>query len=90
MIDRNQEILKRRRAGESFAGIGKSFGISSVRVRQIVEREETRLHRAAELDQAAVLSEQPNVLHLPPRLRGMLARACGKPDITPQDVIALD
>lgn len=90
MRDRNLNILERRRSGQSFAAIGKLFGISSVRVRQIVDREEARLQRAAELSKAAALPQQPNVLQLPPRLRSMLAKACGKPDFVPQDVIALD
>jgi hypothetical protein len=90
MRDRNLKILEHRRSGQSFAAIGELFGISSVRVRQVVEREEARLQRAAELSQAAALRQQPNVLHLPPRLRSMLAKACGKTDFTPQDVIALD
>lgn len=90
MRDRNLKILERRRSGQSFAAIGKLFGVSSVRVRQIVAREEARLQRAAELSQAAALQEQPNVLHLPPRLRNMLAKACGKSDFTPEDVVALD
>ncbi|MGY2939555.1 hypothetical protein ACVWZ6_009157 [Bradyrhizobium sp. GM6.1] len=50
----------------------------------------SRLQCAAELSQAAALPQQPNILHLPPRLRSMLAKACGKAEFTPQDVISLD
>lgn len=89
MQDRNLQMLERRRSGDSFADIGRSFGISSVRVRQIIEREEARLKRAEELRQAAELPQQPNVLHLPPGLRRKLARVCGKTDFTPEDVVAL-
>jgi hypothetical protein len=46
--------------------------------------------RALELSQAAAMQQQPNVSHLPPRLRGMLAKACGKADFSPEDVVALD
>lgn len=90
MRERNLEILERHRSGQSFAAIGKVFGISSVRVRQIVAREEARRRRAAELSQAAASQQQPNLLHLRPRLRSMLAKACGKDDFSSQDVIALD
>ncbi|WP_143274701.1 hypothetical protein [Bradyrhizobium canariense] len=65
------------------------MGISAPRVRQIVEREQARQQRAAELVQAAALPEQPNILHLPPRLRAMMARACDKQDFKPQDILDL-
>ncbi|MDA9448275.1 hypothetical protein XI01_16390 [Bradyrhizobium sp. CCBAU 21360] len=90
MSARNLTILERRRSGESLAAIARSYGISSVRVRQIVKREEDRLQRAAELEEGMASPQQPNILLLPPWLRRDLAKECGKPDFTPQDVVALD
>lgn len=87
---RNLEILERRRNRESFASIGKFFGLSVVRVRQIFEREDARAKRTAELEEAVTLPQQPNPLQLPPRLRDLLAQLCGKPDFTPANVMALD
>ena len=87
---RNQQILERRQNGESFYSIGKSFDISAARVKQIFEREDGRVKRAAELAEAATLSQQPNPLQLPARLRELLAKVCGKPDFTPDDVMGLD
>jgi hypothetical protein len=90
MSERNLKILDRRRSGETLAAIAQSYGISLARVRQIIEREGARLRRAAELREAAASPQQPSLLLLSPRLRSMLAKACGKPDFTPHDVIALD
>jgi len=87
---RNQQILERRQSGESFYSIGKSLGISGVRAKQIFTREDARVKRAAELAEAAGLPEQPNPLQLPARLRDLLAKVCGKPDFTPEDLMALD
>ena len=88
--DRNRQIIERRRSGESFSAIGTALGISRERVRQIVEREERREQRAQELEEAARLSQQPNPLQLPPRLRNMLAKLFGTPDFTLDDVAALE
>jgi hypothetical protein len=90
MTERNLRMLARRRSGESFATIARSYGISSTRVRQIIDREDARLRRAAELKEAATSPQQPSILLLPPRLRSMLAKVCGRSDFTPQDVIELD
>ncbi len=90
MRDRNLNIWDLRRSGQSFAAIGRLFGISPARVQQIVAREESRHLRALELSQAATMQQQSNVLHLRPCLRAMLAKACGKADFTPQDVVELD
>ena len=87
---RNQKILKRRRMGQSWASIGKSFGISAARVRYIFEREESRMKRAQELAEAARLPQQPNAVQLPPRLRDLVAVICGKQDFTPDDVMEVD
>jgi hypothetical protein len=88
--DRNRQIIERRRSGESFSAIGSALGISRERVREIVKREERRDQRAQELEEAARLPQQPNPLQLPPRLRNMLAELCGKPNFTPDDVVALE
>jgi hypothetical protein len=81
--DRNRQIIERRRSGESFGTIGTALGISRERVRQIVEREERREQRAQELEEAPRLPQQPNPLQLPPRLRDMLAKLFGTPDLRP-------
>jgi hypothetical protein len=88
--DRNRQIIERRRSDESFSAIGTALGISRERVREIVEREERRDRRARELEEAARLSQQPNPLQLPLRLRNMLAKLFGTPDFTPDDVVALE
>lgn len=88
--DRNRDIFQRRASGETYAAIGKAYSISTARVRDIISREETRLAREAELKEAARLPQQPNYLHLPPRLRKSLAKACGKEEFRPEDVVALD
>ena len=88
--DRNRQIIERRRSGESFSAIGSALGISRERVREIVKREERRDQCARELEEAARLPQQPNPLQLPPRLRNMLAELCGKPNFTPDDVVALE
>ncbi|RUW18220.1 hypothetical protein, partial [Mesorhizobium sp. M4B.F.Ca.ET.013.02.1.1] len=87
---RNQEILERRRAGETFAAIARDFGISQPRVRQVFEREEKRELRRRELAEADRRPDQPNPLQLEPRLRAMLAEFYGKADFTPDDIEALE
>lgn len=86
--DRNQTMMMRRRAGSPYREIAIAFGVSSARVRQIVEREEKRDERARELELAATLSQQPNPYHLQPRLRAALSSLLGKSDFTPEDVQA--
>ena len=88
--DRNRQIIERHRSGVSFSAIGSAFGISRERVREIFERGERREQRAQELEEAALLPQQPNPLQLPPRLRNMLAKLFGTPDFTPDDVAALE
>src|SRR5713226_942939 len=88
--DRNRQIIERHRSGESFSAIGSALGISRERVREIFEREERSDQRARELEEAARLPQQPNPVQLPPRLRNMLAKLFGRPDFTPDDVVALE
>jgi hypothetical protein len=88
--ERNREILERRRAGETFAALAREFGISLPRIRQIFEREQKKDERRQELAEAARRPDQPNPLHLEPRLRSMLVEFCGKTDFTPDDVEALE
>ena len=83
---RNQEILKRRRTGETFAALARDYGVSGPRVRQIVEREEKKEQRRQELADADRRPDQPNLLHLEPRIREILAEFCGKAEFTPDDV----
>jgi len=83
-------MMELRRAGETWVALGKAFGVSLGRARQIVERVEEQDARARELEEADRRPQQPNPLHLPPRLRAMLAKECGKPDFTPEDILALD
>lgn len=83
---RNREILKRRRAGETFSAIAKDFGVSRERARQIFEREEKREARRLELAEADRRPDQPNPLHLTPWVRSMVAEVCGKAEFTPDDV----
>lgn len=54
-VDRSRAIRRswRRLCGESFASLGASLDISTVRVRQIFQREDARAKRAAELAEAA-------------------------------------
>jgi hypothetical protein len=73
--ERNREIVKRRRAGATFPAIAKAYGISTERVRQIFA--------LAEADRRP---DQPNLLHLEPWERAMLANFCGKAEFTPDDV----
>jgi len=86
--DRNREILRRRRAGETFTSIARDYGISIPRVRQIFEREEAKEQRQAELAEADRRPDQPNPLHLDPYVRGILAEFCGTAAFTPDDVEA--
>ncbi len=83
---RNQEILKRRRAGETFSALATDFGVSRERARQIFEREERKERRELELAEADRRPDQPNLLHLEPTVRSMLAKVCGKAEFTPDDV----
>lgn len=45
--DRNAALVAAADAGESLASLGRRFGVSPHRVRQIVERERSRLDLAA-------------------------------------------
>ncbi|MCA1967497.1 MAG: hypothetical protein LDL42_00080 [Rhizobium sp.] len=83
---RNREILKRRRAGETFFTLAKDFGVSRERARQIFEREERKEQRELELVEADRRPDQPNFLHLNPRVRSIVAEVCGKAEFTPDDV----
>lgn len=51
-------------------------------MRQIFEREQEKDERRQELAEAARRPDQPNPLHLEPRLRSMLVEFCGKTDFT--------
>lgn len=44
-MDRNAEILARRKRGETLQSIGQSYGVSRERIRQIVEAEKVRQER---------------------------------------------
>lgn len=48
MPERNQEIGRRRRAGETYRTIAESYGIGAHRARMIAEKEERRDRRAEE------------------------------------------
>lgn len=84
--DRNKEIVKRRRAGATFSAIARDYGISAPRVREIFEREVKREQRQQELAEADRRPDQPNLLHLEPWERAVLADLCGKAEFTPDDV----
>lgn len=84
--ERNREIMQRRRDGATFSALAKDYGISAPRVRQIFDREVKRELRQQELAEADRRTDQPNLLHLEPRLRAMLADFCGKAEFTPDDV----
>ena len=84
--ERNREILKRRRAGETFAAIARDHSVSVPRVRQIFDREERLDLRRNELAEADRRADQPNLLHLDPWVRQLLAEFCGKAEFTPDDV----
>lgn len=84
--ERNREILRRRRAGETFPALARDYQISRERVRQIVEREDRREQRQTELAKADSRPDQPNPLHLERHERRILAEFCGKADFTPDDV----
>ena len=88
--ERNRQILERRRAGDSVAGIARDFGVSAPRVRQILKREEPREIRRNELLEAGRRPDQPNALHLAPKLRAKLGAICKKDDFTPSDIEALE
>jgi hypothetical protein len=84
--ERNREILRRRRAGETFPALARDYQISRERVRQIVEREDRKEQRQTELAEADSRPDQPNPLHLEPHERRILAEFCGKAEFTPDDV----
>lgn len=84
--ERNREIVKRRRAGATFPALAKHYGISTERVRQIFAREVRKELRQQELAEADRRPDQPNLLHLEPGVRAMLADFCGKAEFTPDDV----
>ena len=56
--DRNLEIIKARRNGETFAEIGRCFGLSSSRVQQIVRRNERNEREAKRYSGLAGLSHR--------------------------------
>ncbi len=84
--ERNREILRRRRAGETFPALARHYQISLERVRQIVEREDRKEQRQTELAEADSRPNQPNPLHLEPHERRILAEFCCKAEFTPDDV----
>jgi hypothetical protein len=84
--ERNREIVKRRRAGATFPALAKAYGISTERVRQIFAQEVKKERRQQELAEADRRPDQPNLLHLEPWERAMLANFCGKAEFTPDDV----
>ncbi|HGJ9216205.1 hypothetical protein ACM7ZK_30840 [Pseudomonas aeruginosa] len=84
--ERNREILRRRRAGETFPALARDYQISRERVRQIFEREDRKEQRQTELAEADSRPDQPNPLHLEPYERRILAEFCGKVEFTPDDV----
>ncbi|MFC1845807.1 hypothetical protein ACFLYM_00130 [Chloroflexota bacterium] len=45
-MDRNREIIKRRKAGETLQSIGYSFGISKQRVSAILKRHNSRRRKS--------------------------------------------
>ncbi|SDR63450.1 hypothetical protein SAMN05519103_08625 [Rhizobiales bacterium GAS113] len=87
--DRNRRIWELRLAGATHAAIAVEFGISTNRVRQILEREKRRELRLLELEEADRLPQQPNSLHLTPHLRKLIAGAIGRENFTPDDVRSL-
>lgn len=88
--ERKRRMLERRRSGDSVAGIARKFGVSGPRVRQILKSEEWREIRRNELLEADRRPDQPNALHLAPRLRAKLAAIYRKDDFTPSDIEALE
>ena len=67
----------------------------SDRNRQIVERRRSgesfsAIGAALGISRVDRLPQQPNPLHLPPRLRNMLTKLFRTPNFTPNDVVALE
>ena len=79
-------MFERRRAGESVRDLAAARGISTKRVRKILEREGELDRRALELAEADSRADQPNLLHLEPGTREKVACILQKQVFTPQDV----
>ena len=65
--DRNCEILKRKRNGDSYINIANDFGISRTRVRQICEDTRSRQHQSVddipEIRQAVKEADAPKRIY---------------------------
>lgn len=85
-MTKNRDMFERRRAGESVRDLAAAHGISTKRVRKILEREVELDRRALELAEADSRADQPNLLHLEPGTREKVACILQKQEFTPQDV----